>query len=250
MVGFGVFRVVAGGAPRGLARGLETELHGDGAGDLVLNGLNLGNAARELLAPELGVLGDIDQFHLDVEIFAAQRDTTGEDGVDAELASGLHGVNLRVFVAEGSGSRHDTKLRLLRKRIGERLGDSVAEVVEIRVASHVEERKNGERFNGAGNAATRATAPGCSGRKRPQHEEQIADGLEARGRLLLEAVSDDTLDVRIRKRRGILPQSGGQGVAGGMASEGAPAAEQLIEHAAEREDVAAGVHGLAANLFG
>ena len=113
MVGFGVFRVVAGGAPRGLARGLETELHGDGAGDLVLNGLNLGNAARELLAPELGVLGDIDQFHLDVKSFAAQRDTAGENGVDTELAPSLHGINLEVFVAECAGSRYNAKLRLL-----------------------------------------------------------------------------------------------------------------------------------------
>lgn len=232
LIGFGVIGVVAGGAARGLAGGPEAELHGDGAGNLVLDGLHLGNAARELLAPKLRILGDVHQLDLNVQDFAAQGNAASEDGVDAEVASSLHGVNSGVFIAEGAGAWHDAELRLLRQGIGEGFRNAVAEVVEAGVAGHVDERKNGERVDGAGDGATRDAAAGRSGRERLQHKEQIADGLETLGRVFLQAMSDEALEVRIRKRRRFLSQRGGQGVAGAGTSEGAAAAEHLIEHAA------------------
>jgi len=98
--------------------------------------------------------------------------------------------------------RYHAQLGLLGKGIGEAFGDAVAEVVEAGVTGYVDERKNGERANGAGGGATRGAATWRSGRERLQHEDQIAEGLEALGGVLLQAMGNEALEVRVGKRGG------------------------------------------------
>ena len=83
--------------------------------------------------------------------------------------------------------------------------------------------------------------------------------LEAIDRKLLDGAHDDPLECKRYVRRaamerngGIAPDAIGRRPAVGLVAplEGARSADELVEHDAEREDVAARVHGLAEDLLG
>ena len=101
-----------------------------------------------------------------------------------------------------------------------------------------------------------AATPDAGGR-RAQREREVARRLEALRLLLGEAALDDrgrapagTSGRERGEARQVVAQHRGDQVLGRVARERAPARQALVEDAAEREDVAARVDGLAAGLLG
>ncbi len=149
----------------------------------------------------------------------------------------------------------------LREAVDDALGDAVGQVLERRVDARVEERQHRERL--ASRARPAQLDENGRGRRRRARLERVQRERRNRGRTRTAqpdlwltardtiarsssgARGSNTLEIRRLSCR----QTGDHFVRSSAAEQPAPG-QHLVEHAAEREDVAAPVHAAAGHLLG
>ena len=176
------------------------------------------------------------------------------DLLDAQ-AELLHG--------EGRRPRDDAQRSDLGERADQFFRQAVAEVLAVAVGAQVAQGQHGDRAAVERRGRLqREGGPGVLAIARlqlpPQLLELVADverRLEAPRALFAHAVLDDALEltgngrVEIRHRDGLGVHDGHDQVRRALRLEGALAGRHLVEHLAQREDVRAGVDGLALELL-
>ena len=97
----------------------------DRARDFLLYLEDVLNLAIEALAPELRVVGGIDQLCLDHQVVAAVGDSAGEDRVDSQLAAQRSRIDLPTSIPKRRGSGQD----LYSPKSGEAVDDAFRDTV-------------------------------------------------------------------------------------------------------------------------
>ena len=97
-----------------------------------------------LFTPDLRGPRDIHQLRLDIQRLAALQDAPGEHRAHTELAPDFLRVNLLPFVTRDHAARHDAQIGNLRKAVDEAFGNTVGEILRVRVAALVREGQHGD----------------------------------------------------------------------------------------------------------
>ena len=103
-----------------------------------------------LLAPDMRVVAGVHQLRADRESVSSLDDSSREHRPHAELSPDGPGVHVLSFVVKGRAPRNHLDPRDLRYGVDQALGDSIAQVLGIRIASRVDERQHGQRVNRSG----------------------------------------------------------------------------------------------------
>ena len=163
-------------------------------------------------------------------------------------------IRLHALVPEHRSARDDAQAGKLRQTVDDALGQAVAEVLEI-VAPRALEGEHRDRL-----AARHSTLGGGGGagsrEERPEREGGVPRAAEPALRRLREAVFDDAPELRRsgrierrQPRRGVA-QRGGHDFLRRPARERTPGGQHLVQDAAEREQIAAGIGRQPLDLFG
>jgi hypothetical protein len=133
---------------RALGLGL-VHVHGkhrhDSSGDLVLDGKGVLKFAIVALGPAMGAGGGVDKLGTDADAVAGAANAALQHVARAKLTPDLSHVDALPLVAEARVAGDDEQLGEPRQLCDDVLGDTVAEVFLIRIATHAGEGENGDR---------------------------------------------------------------------------------------------------------
>ena len=147
VIGVGVGRVRLDQPFFHVASEPETQLVEDLVRDLVLQLENPRRSPADLSAPQLRPVVDVHELRSDDQCFTALKDSTGEDGTYAEIASDYKRIDVWPFVAEHGTASHDAQLRHLRQVVDDRVGDPVAEGIAVRILAGIDKREDRDRID-------------------------------------------------------------------------------------------------------
>jgi hypothetical protein len=116
-----------------------------GAGDLVLDGEDIGQVAVEGLRPELVAIRGVDQLRGDAQSGAGLADASFQDMGHVELLA--HGSQILALAleVEGRRTRSDVQAGDLDQGVDDLLRHAVGEVLLIVLGAHVHEGQDGDR---------------------------------------------------------------------------------------------------------
>jgi hypothetical protein len=115
---------------------------------VVLNGEDVGQLPIEPLRPEVPAGGRVDELRGDPDPAAGLADAALEDMTHAEALADLADIDVLALEGEGRVAGDDEKLRQLRQRGDDVLGNAVSEIFLLGIAAHVGERQHGDRRAG------------------------------------------------------------------------------------------------------
>ena len=90
----------------------------------------------------------INKFGADGDIVVSFQHAAGENGVDAKFAGDRGRIDGLALITVRGRQRNDFKVRELRKRADEILGNSLAEIFGVRIARCIYKRKHGDGIHG------------------------------------------------------------------------------------------------------
>ena len=255
--------------------------------DLLLHGENVRELPAVFLSPEVRVVPRVDELRSDGESVSPWNDPAGQHRPDAELLADGPRAHVLSLVVKGRPAGDDLDPWDLRHAVDQALGDAVAQILRVGIASRIDERQHGqrvdrfrfrsqedeggerrERGDGSGpqEAAPGAGARGLSrrgGRRRCGGARRFAEGegdvarrLEALLRPLLEAVTHDPLEgrrdprVRSREPARLLLEDRVHRFDRGVAAKGPLPRQHLVENRSEGKDVREVIRGQSAHLLG
>ncbi len=236
--------------PGRLARAqAEVELLHDRGGDLVLDLEHVDELAVEALAPDVRIVGDVDELRRDPQPLARLADAALEHGAYPQRLAHPAQV-LLATEAERRGTRDHPQIREPGQRVDDLFGQPVAEVVVLAVGAHVDERQHRDR------SGARVPSTGSLGGADPRFQRRtgLSGGLESASWILAKATLDEPAQrvgevATDRRGRGrLVPQDGGYQAGGVVGLERTPPRRHLVEQHAHREDVAAVVDRAALDL--
>ena len=194
-------------------------------------------------------------IRLDVQPIALLQHAAGEDRPRVEREADGRRIDHDAFVAEGQAARDHPQPGQLRQAVDDAFRDAVGEVFNLLIGAGVRQREHREGLAAFPCCATAAQQPGGSGAQRAQGHREVARGLEPPRRMAVDGAGDDRGELRRRRRiepgdvGTALVQHAGDHLLRRIAVEEPRAAQHLVEHAAEREDIAAAVDGLPEHLL-
>ncbi len=130
-----------------LTRQARSKLAGDLLGQLALDAEDVRHLAVVLLPPDLRAAFDVRQRGPDDDRVATHDDLTGHDAPHVQVMADDHRVGVLRPVAERGAAGDDLEAGELREVVDDRLADSLAQVVAVRIAGGVEEGKDGDRID-------------------------------------------------------------------------------------------------------
>src|ERR1700691_202144 len=95
-------------------------------------------------------LSSIDQLRVDDQLVSALRHPADQDGAGVQLSTGLNGVRSSIAITKHSRARDHTQVLQPREAVNDRLGDTVAQIFLIRLASRIFEREHGNGIHELG----------------------------------------------------------------------------------------------------
>ena len=116
------------------------------AGDLILHGEDVAQLAVVPLGPDMLASRGVDELTGDTNSPAGSPDAALEDVTDAEFLGDPADVHGSSLVGEGRVARDDEEPAQAGQCRDDVLGDPVREVVLLRIATHVGERQDGDRW--------------------------------------------------------------------------------------------------------
>lgn len=93
-----------------------------GAGDIVLDGQDIGELAVVLIAPEIMICVGVDEFGADDELIAALHDASGDHAIDFQIAGDGLRIEIMPLVAKDGGAGHNGQMRNLGKLVDQAFG--------------------------------------------------------------------------------------------------------------------------------
>ena len=172
-------------------RQLDRQRADDLLDHLVLRREDVREIAIEPLGPEMPAAAGIDELRRDAHAIAGLADAALEHEAHAQVASDLLHLDRPALVAEGGVARDHEQGRNLREVGDQVFGHAVAEIFLLRIAAHVLERQDGDRWfvgqaqaphaseHDRGGYHTRAPAPRCSSaawRQGPHRQDRFSRG--------------------------------------------------------------------------
>ena len=253
----------------------EPQLARDLRHDILLHGQRVRQLSIVVFAPQLAVIVHIHQLRAHRKVVAALRDPARDHRAHAQLAPHGARVGFLALVAEHRAARHHFQVGQLGEAVDQALRDAVAQPIRVLAAAGVDERQNRQRVDvlargfasknspAAGQnqhqrraiAATTRPRPLTDRRRRASRSpaeledsaaqtpdrapsESRCAGFFARHRSITRSSSGRTGLAGIGHRGRIFLENRRHRVGGRFSSECAPAGHHLIQHAAERKDVA------------
>ena len=173
---------------RRVSGGLRDELHlqrtGDRLGDVVLNGEDVDQLAVVAFRPQVIAVLGVDELRRHAYAASRAADAAFENVRDAERFRDPADVLFLAAKGEGGRARGDLEAGDVRQQVDDLLGQSVAEVLVVRVAAHVGERQHGDGGSLSGR-------PGGHLRQRRLHVRRL---LEAIAGLFGQTSADDAFE--------------------------------------------------------
>ena len=212
----------------------------DGARHPLLHVEDVVHGAVVLLGPELGVAQGVDQLCGDAERVPRAAHAPFEHIPDAELPADVAHPLGRALELHGRGPRDEPERADAREVGDELLGEPLGEILVLGVGAPVHEGQDRQRL---------VVRPGPAGRGLPRperaHHERPGGGALG-GRLLEEALDRLAHHLgdgvpEVRHPRGRIDEAPGDDGLHGRAGERDVAGQHLVEHAAQREEVAPAV---------
>jgi hypothetical protein len=122
----------------------------DSVGDLVLDGEDVVQLAVVGFRPQVAILHRVDQLGSDAHPVAGLAHAALEDVVDLQLARDHRRAQLPALVGERRSARRHADVVHLDQHVEQFLGDTVREVLVVRVRAHVDERQHRDRLRNRG----------------------------------------------------------------------------------------------------
>src|SRR5438046_3122490 len=114
-----------------LASKLQTQSFGDLFGDLFLYRKDVGQLSVIVLAPEMLIVRDIDQFGSNHQLLTKLSNSPGKHRTDAQLLADFVRINFSALKAEDCAARYHSQLRQLRESVDNAFGNTIAEILHI-----------------------------------------------------------------------------------------------------------------------
>ena len=228
----------------------EAQPVSDRRGDLVLHREDVLDHAVVAVGPELVAVGGIHQLHRNAQAGARASQRSFKHGGNTQL--GTHRTQVLVLPLEGERrtATGDAQPGNLRERIENLLGHAIGEHLVVGVAAQAREREDGERLLRSRGARGARRRFNFSKRRREQRAGLVAiDRRPLQGRL--QSARDRARHAfaqRLHVGRRLHESLGDHRLRVGSRERGL-ADEHLVEHAAERVEVAAPIDALADRLF-
>jgi hypothetical protein len=137
-------------------------------GDFVLDGEDVFQRTVVAARPQVRPVSRIDQLCGDTHALAGTLHRTLEHGFHPQLLGDLTHIHIGVLECERGGACSDAQLGDLRQHVQQRLGESVAEVLVVGVAAHVDEGQHRDGRAAVGIGKPRGGRLRCC--RRRQHE--------------------------------------------------------------------------------
>src|SRR5262249_1097188 len=114
------------------------------AGDLLLDGKQIGHRTVVLFTPNLGAIANVHQVGVNLHFVAPLYHPACENSRDLEIGADLRWVLLFSFEPEDRTAGHDAQAGILGQSADHAFGDAVAEVVGVRVSIGIDEGQHGD----------------------------------------------------------------------------------------------------------
>src|SRR5258708_4445320 len=115
----------------------HTQIRGNVLGKLWWQPGNLGNVALIPSAPKLGTSSHVDQFRPQHDVVALAGHAPRKNGLHAEITPNSTDIHLMLAVPTDGRPRHHLQSTQLGKIVDHLLGNSIAQILSIRIASGV-----------------------------------------------------------------------------------------------------------------
>src|SRR6185369_9288765 len=144
LISFGINRMTLGYATAFLICHPQMQFFRDLAGDLLLHRHDIGKLSVESLAPNLRAAGYVHEIYLDHQRISQLRHSTGDNGINAQVAPNFSRVHILPVETKYGATRHHTQGGNLRQVIDQTFRNPLAQVFGVGVRRAIYEWQDSE----------------------------------------------------------------------------------------------------------